>query len=125
MSNENAVNENITNLNTNPEPESSILTDLINKSKDTEDGTVVVKRSVVIVEHTTLSTDDLMKLKGQYKNSCSKYMYQDEDAWMKTRFLGLNASDIYGFDGDNHYVDTLSFHLEEDLHRWENPVVEF
>jgi hypothetical protein len=118
-------------MNMNHEPESSILTDLINKSKDTENGNVVVKRSVMIEEHTTFSKDDLMKLKGQYENSCSKYGYKSEKIWMKEKLSCLNGSDLFGFDGDNHYVDTLSFHLldgdnfYEDLHRWGNPIVEF
>ena len=125
MSNENAVNENISHMNMNHEPKSFILTDLINKSKDTEDGTVVVKRSVMIEEHTTFSKDDLMKLKGQYENSCSKYGYKSEKIWMKEKLSGLNGSDPFGFDGDFHYVDGLSFHLEKDTHARKDPIIEF
>ena len=125
MSTQNAVNEHITNPNTNPELNCDILDRMINASKNTKDGTVIVRRSVVVEEHTSLSTDDLMKLKDKYRKSCSEYAYQGEEGWMKTTcFHGMNASDVYGFDGDNHYVDTLSFHLDEDGHRWGNPIVE-
>ena len=125
MSSNTNVSKHCSHMNMNHEPESSILTDLINKSKDTENGNVVVKRSVMIEEHTTFSKDDLMKLKGQYENSCSKYGYKSEKIWMKEKLSGLNGSDLFGFDGDFHYVDGLSFHLDEDIHTWEDPIIEF